>query len=224
MSTATVAGKEKVSGDESPRFQHTGLEPMKRRILVVDDEASLLSLLALVFDSTDPEWEVTTCSHPAEALEKVRDIQPDLVLTDQTMPGLTGCQLLAQVKDIAPQAVRILISGYMREPDKLAVAHQYLAKPFNAQQLSHVVRQALCAQERLQNPGLRKLVASLNSFPVLPHKKSQLLTQLTEKHDYEAMARTASEDGGIASKVLQLANSPLFLQHTDPVLSSGRTR
>lgn len=183
---------------------------MKRRILIVDDEASLLSLLALIFDSTDPNWDVATCSHPAEAIEKVRDFQPDLLLTDQTMPGMSGCQLLSQIGEIAPQTVRILISGHMRDPDRLAVAHQYLAKPFDAGQLTRMVRQALDAQERLREPALCKLVSSFSAFPALPHKKAELLSQLTDNDDYVAMARTASEDGAIASKLLQLANSPLF--------------
>ena len=81
------------------------------RILYVDDEAALASLGQLFLERLG--YTVSICTNPVEALESVRAAPDayDLVVTDQTMPGLTGTRLAQQIHEIQPNLPIILTTG-----------------------------------------------------------------------------------------------------------------
>jgi CheY-like chemotaxis protein len=83
-----------------------------RRILYVDDEPALATLGQKTLEQLG--YEVTTSTKVAEALEWVRQdpLRFDLVITDQTMPGMTGTDLAAQLLKIRPDLPIILTTGY----------------------------------------------------------------------------------------------------------------
>jgi CheY-like chemotaxis protein len=64
----------------------------RARLLVVDDSPTVLSLLQLVFEGDN--YEVATARDGMEGIEKVRQWQPDLVVTDSVMPNIDGFELL----------------------------------------------------------------------------------------------------------------------------------
>jgi len=106
---------------------------MKRCIYVVDDQPAVMETAVLILRSV-AQWEVTGFKDPLEALAAVRTKAPDLVLSDQLMPGMLGSELLEQVRAISPTTMRVIMSGYV-PLTKLALvtsAHQYIAKPFDA--------------------------------------------------------------------------------------------
>src|SRR4029077_5652737 len=69
---------------------------MKRRVLIVDDEADLLALLALRF-APNPTIEAATAPGGAEALAKLEAFRPQLIVADIVMPGMDGWELRSRL-------------------------------------------------------------------------------------------------------------------------------
>lgn len=186
---------------------------MKKTIYVVDDQEPVMETTALVLRRMDPTWEVTGFTDPLEALAAVKNKAPDLILSDQVMPGLSGSQLLEQVRQISPDTVRIVMSGYvpLNQLTVITAAHQYLAKPFETAKLQECVLRSFAARDGIDDKALEAVVTSLRSIPSLPQVYHTLLAELEDSRTgLNAIARRVTQDAGLSSKVLQLANSPLF--------------
>ncbi len=84
-------------------------ESRPARLLFVDDEFRVLVSLKSIFRS---QYEVRTANGGAQALELLRDWTPDVIISDQRMPGMTGAELLKQVAERLPQVTRVLLTGY----------------------------------------------------------------------------------------------------------------
>jgi len=117
-----------------------------RRILFVDDEASIARLAQVMLRSLG--HTVATYAKPADGLEALR-ADPrafDLVITDLTMPGMTGMDLARGVRDIRPDIPIILSSGYADEVPEETLRSlgivQVLPKPFQMQALGTAVERA----------------------------------------------------------------------------------
>jgi CheY-like chemotaxis protein len=72
-------------------------QTLRARVLVVDDSPTVLSLLRAALEAH--HYEVATAADGAEALERIRQSAPDLIVTDSIMPGLDGFALLGQLKE-----------------------------------------------------------------------------------------------------------------------------
>ena len=81
----------------------------KAKLLFVDDEERILTALRSVFRAN---YNVFTAGSGAEAMEFVKRFRPHVVVSDQRMPEMNGVEFLRQVKDVSPQAIRILLTGY----------------------------------------------------------------------------------------------------------------
>jgi len=80
----------------------------KKRILLADDHTILRSGLRLML-STQPDWEVVgEAANGAETIEKCEQLQPNLIILDVSMPGLSGLDILPALRRAAP-GVKILI-------------------------------------------------------------------------------------------------------------------
>lgn len=81
----------------------------KARVLFVDDEQRILTALRSVFRH---QYHVFTAENGALALEFVKRFGIHVVVSDQRMPNMLGVDLLRQVKELSPNAVRMLLTGY----------------------------------------------------------------------------------------------------------------
>ncbi|MDZ7824784.1 MAG: response regulator [Gammaproteobacteria bacterium] len=79
------------------------------RILFVDDEQRVLAAMRAMFRR---DYEVHIANSGAEALEILREHAIDVVVSDQRMPEMTGVEVLKEARQIAPSAMRILLTGY----------------------------------------------------------------------------------------------------------------
>jgi HD-like signal output (HDOD) protein len=188
---------------------------MKRCIYLVDDQAPIVETAVLILRTIDPQWEITGFTDPFAALAAVRVKAPDLVLSDQAMPGMQGSQLLEAVRTISPTTIRVIMSGYvaLNKLSLITSAHQYIAKPFNTTKLRELIRRSFAAQERISEKGLQAVATSLRSIPSLPQVYHSLLAQLeNHRNAVSEIAQMVDQDAGLSIKVIQLANSPLFGQ------------
>jgi YesN/AraC family two-component response regulator len=103
-------------------------------VLVVDDSADLRDLLTMVIDRhAAGGWHVVaTAAEGRQAVDEARASQPDLVLLDIAMPVMDGMQALPLIREAAPGAVVVMLSGYPFETAGQgalnAGAHGYLEK------------------------------------------------------------------------------------------------
>ncbi|HTA29232.1 MAG TPA: HDOD domain-containing protein, partial [Candidatus Cybelea sp.] len=150
---------------------------------------------------------------PGEALTAIKANPPDLILSDQLMPGMPGSQLLEEARLAAPRTLRIMMSGFvpLNQLTMITSAHQYVAKPFDAPQLKKMLERTFAARDRVPDKALQTVVASLRSLPSLPQLHHTLLTELENNRGASAaIGQMVAKDAGLSAKVLQLANSPLF--------------
>jgi signal transduction histidine kinase/ActR/RegA family two-component response regulator len=121
------------------------------RILLVDDEAPLAHLAEAML--TRLGYEVVACTSSVEALEAFRAApqQFDVVITDQTMPHLTGEQLARALRGIRPDIPIILCTGFshVMDADKARVLGLagFCRKPFGTRDLVHVLSQVVRNEE-----------------------------------------------------------------------------
>jgi response regulator RpfG family c-di-GMP phosphodiesterase len=120
------------------------VERIKSRILIVDDEREITEILA---DLLSPEYDCTVAGSAEEALVWLRDRSYELVISDITMPGMSGLDMIPHVKEMSPNTVVVMISGMQTVESAIGAlrlgAFDYLMKPFDLRQVEAVVKRAL---------------------------------------------------------------------------------
>jgi DNA-binding response OmpR family regulator len=108
----------------------------QQRILVVDDEKKIRDLLAAYLRADG--FEVAEAKDGSEALAKIRNAKPDLVILDVMMPGMDGIEVLRELRKTSDVFV-MMLTARAEETDKLiglsVGADDYLAKPFSPREL-----------------------------------------------------------------------------------------
>ena len=83
------------------------------KVVVVDDEAMAVKAICLVIEKHFPQFKIVgTAENGSEALDVIKEMSPDLVLTDVEMPVMNGLELLRHVSKIMPDLCFVIISGY----------------------------------------------------------------------------------------------------------------
>jgi two-component system sensor histidine kinase/response regulator len=119
------------------------------RILVVDDELGIREGCRRAL--TPHGFEVEVAENAAMGLRKLRENRFDVLLLDIMMPGMSGLEMLQQVRQLAPDIIVIIITGYATvELSVQAIhegAHDFIAKPFTSELLLQVINRELERQE-----------------------------------------------------------------------------
>ena len=111
------------------------------RLLVVDDDATLLKLLRRYLERLGHEVETATDPHDALARYSAEPARYHLVIVDLTLPGMNGEELLERMRRIDPDLRALITSGYVYEPQLPEVG--FLQKPFLPEVLAKAVELAL---------------------------------------------------------------------------------
>jgi two-component system response regulator PilR (NtrC family) len=118
-------------------------------LLIVDDEASLRDFLSIVFE--DEGWRVETAGSVADARAAVAKNEPDLILCDLMLPDGSGIDLLREVKTATPSVAVVMITAHTSTKSAVealkAGAFDYIAKPFDIDELKIIVRNAVERKE-----------------------------------------------------------------------------
>lgn len=116
------------------------LESGKRKVLIVDDDESLVELMQDVFDK-DSRFEIRTTNNGFDAGMQVKEFRPDIVVLDVMLPDINGKEVCQRVRsDAALDDVRIICISGMVEQDKVADlkaagANDFMQKPFAVEKL-----------------------------------------------------------------------------------------
>ena len=116
----------------------------KPKLIVVDDEPDMLEFVQRALRQS---YQVTACRTGKQVLAHLETSEYDVLLTDQLMPEINGVELLARVSPIAPNMVKVLMSGFttVAEMHRLARecgVHGVVLKPIDSQKLQEAIRRA----------------------------------------------------------------------------------
>ena len=132
------------------------LKKIPKHILVVDDDKSMRDLLTEYLNEYG--YEVTCAVNGLDALHIYKQGHFDIVLSDLFMEPMDGLELLNKIKEINPDAVFIMITGYPSIKSSIEAikkgAKDYITKPFNIDEIKVKIERALLEQNlqgRLKN-------------------------------------------------------------------------
>ncbi len=114
-------------------------------MLVVDDEAENVEFMRRMFRKT---YDVEIANSGTEALSLLEQTSYDVIITDQMMPGMTGTELLTRSLTIAPDAIRILVTGFPDLESAISSinegkAYRFFTKPIDRKELAGAVDTAV---------------------------------------------------------------------------------
>jgi len=121
---------------------------MEHSILIVEDDETLASNIRTYLERK--HYEVQVCRSAEEALEVLGSSRPDVLLTDHSLPGMTGLELVARLRASDPQVKSVMMTGYGNVEDAVAAmkagSFHYLTKPVVLAELKLLIDKALEAQ------------------------------------------------------------------------------
>jgi serine phosphatase RsbU (regulator of sigma subunit) len=159
------------------------------RLLIVDDDDLIIQSLRGLF-TLETDYEIYDFNEPEKALQEVARRPIDLVISDFLMPRMNGVDFLKKVRELQPDATRILLTGFADKENAIRAINEvglyhYLEKPWSNQDLLLLVRNAL------QHKSLRiQLSQKVSEFERLMREHSELSTRHRSiQRDLEMAAR-----------------------------------
>ncbi len=133
-------------------------------ILLVDDEEMVVTSIKS-FLTLETDYKVVTFTSPKEALEHIREHKVDLVISDYLMPDMDGIEFLANVKELQPEATRVLLTGYADKENAIKAIndvglYQYIEKPWENDDLRLIIRNGL--EKRVLLKRLQDKIGEVN--------------------------------------------------------------
>jgi DNA-binding NtrC family response regulator len=119
---------------------------MSERILIVDDELDMLTLLRMIIKEKT-NYEAVATNNPIEAIELAKKDGFDIVITDLKMPGLDGLEFLKTIRQFDPDIPVIMITAYATaaaaEEAISLNAYDFISKPFKKEQILFSINRAV---------------------------------------------------------------------------------
>lgn len=169
--------------------------PSARRLLIVDDDASVREALLMTFRSV---YEVATAENGPLALKSFAERPADVALLDLRMPGMDGLEVLQHLRKADPDVEVVILTAFesletVREAMHLG-ASDYLAKPFAVDRLREAVQTAM---------DRREVSRKISNYD---RRLAQLQEEMHHQQIREELARTRNE---IYASIIHDINGPL---------------
>jgi response regulator RpfG family c-di-GMP phosphodiesterase len=137
---------------------------MRHTILAVDDEPANLRMVERLLRK---DYRVLTANSGEEALEILKQDQVSLIVTDQRMPGMNGTDMLRESMRDAPDAARIILTGYadveaLIDAINTSRVYKFVSKPWDPVEFRRTVEEALQAHE--DEVEEKRLLKDLRAF------------------------------------------------------------
>lgn len=129
---------------------------MKRSVFYFDDDATLLDIFQEMFED---EYDVRTTTKLAEARQMLSECAADIIISDQSMPEISGSEFLREAIGKCPESFRIMLTGYSLVGDMFGevtngVIDVFIVKPWKEEQMRQVLERggaAVEAQRKLRS-------------------------------------------------------------------------
>jgi len=206
-----------VAGIQVPEHLQRDKTPT-RTLLLVDDEPNILSALKRLFRRDG--YEVLTANGGQEGLDILASRKVDVILSDQRMPGMTGVEFLSQAREIQPDTVRMVLSGYtelqtVTDAVNRGAIYKFLTKPWEDEQLRGHIAEAFQRKEMSdENERLNLQVRTANFELAVANRKLEALLQEREQRITDDEITL-----GIVHEVLQRVPVPVLGLDEDGVIA-----
>ena len=157
-------------------------------VLVIDDEESMRDSCSQIL--TKDGFQTETAEDGSIGLEKTKEIKPDLVLVDLKMPGISGMEVLEKIKEVDPNIISVVITGYATVEsavDAMKIgAYDFLPKPFSPDQLRIIIRRGLERRKLiLETESLRqeKKLMEENFITMVSHQLRSPLVAIIQYYE-----------------------------------------
>jgi signal transduction histidine kinase len=196
--------------------------PRRHTVLVVDDEPDVVKS---VKDLLRLDYRVLGATSAAEGMEILHKEEVHVVMTDQRMPAMTGVEFLKEVRGEAPEAVRLLFTGYadihaVIDAINQGNVYRYITKPWDPDELQTIIREAcerydlivdrklLLAEVQRKNAELEKANADLLHSNLLKSAfiqvaSHELRTPLTILNGLTSLARRIPQENPALGDLLR---------------------
>ena len=125
---------------------------MNAKILIIDDELSMRELLSILFSSDG--YTILSCASAEEAMGNLHQFQPDIILSDMNLPGISGLEFLEHVRKWNENCPFVVITAFGSTDTAVRAmklgASNYVLKPFNNDELRLVVQRSLGSKALLE--------------------------------------------------------------------------
>jgi len=187
---------------------------MMATVLFIDDDPFMLKALQRTARRLEPDWLLLCCERSQQWQAQLTQQIPDLVICDYLMPLSRGDEVLGQVRQQYPLALRVLLTGDASKEVLQSAsqnAHVVLGKPFNEADLQ-LVFQSWRQLKALPLPTtLRAWLGSELQLPALPAVVRALRREFsTEQVDLTKVAELLAHEPVLPARLFQLANSALL--------------
>ena len=176
-----------------------GRRSRERTLLLVDDEENIVAALRRLLRSEG--WRVLSATSAEQALQLMARHEVDVILSDQRMPGMTGVELLRRARQLYPDTIRLVLSGYtelqsITDAINEGAIYKFLAKPWDDEQLRAHLREAFALKEMAdQNRRLdREVQAANRELGELNQQLQTLLNAQREQNQREVGSREAAQE------------------------------
>jgi CheY-like chemotaxis protein len=142
------------------------LQAPRRTLLLVDDEPNIVASIKRLLRSDG--YRILSANSAKDGLELLKKHQVDIILSDQRMPGMTGVDFLRIAKEMYPDTVRIVLSGYtelqsVTDAINEGAVFRFLTKPWDDQQLRGYIEDAFRYKEVTdENQRLNLTIRTVN--------------------------------------------------------------
>lgn len=171
----------------------------KGKLLIVDDETTFLKILNLMFSK---HYEVKTAETGEDALKLLESgYRPEVILSDQRMPGMSGAEFLEKSISFVPNATRVILTGYSTPKDIIPAinqghAYMYLVKPADEMTLIQAIKIAFDYHNNNKKVK-RSAVEMKKALEQLKDKNEELKKLLAENN--EMLHQTVQAISGVAN-------------------------
>ena len=157
--------------------------PAPARVLIVDDEPSVVEVFQEFLASQG--YALTVAGSGEEAVRRLPELKPDVILTDLNLPGLSGLEVMRAAKSVDPEVCVVVVTGYASASTAIDAlrqgAYDYVTKPFDLDDVFQIVERG-AANRRLKVLN-RELLEELR-------QKNEILRQ--HEHDLRERVRIAT--------------------------------
>jgi DNA-binding NarL/FixJ family response regulator len=181
---------------------------LRIRIVIMEGHEILREGLKALID-LEPDFEIAgDFGDAAQGLAGIRSLQPDLVVTDLTLPGIAGFQLLEQIAHVAPRARKLVLTAHGGEEIIRAVlnagAHGYVLKEANRAELMQAIRTVSAGEKFLCKAVTTRILSGYLSAGE-PRRSAKTAQSITGR-EREVLTRIArGESNKIIARALALS-------------------
>lgn len=192
----------------------------KLKILIVDDEPNIRRILQVAFEKEG--LFPLVAENAFEAMELAQNANPDVVLTDVTMPGKSGYEFLRDLKSYRQDLPVIIMTAFGTIPQAIQAirdgAHEYVTKPFDLDSLKKVVSSALDDSKTPRVRGVKKAPANSAGFLAESPAMKDVLELVKQVADSKATALVTGESGS-GKEVVARALHTLSSRSANPFIA-----